>query len=951
MNRKGYTCENAATKWPEMYTEHCNLKESWRSSKYCELACFEAGLGYEGSDCSHGPWEGQRVCNYDFERVRFATAEKVCEAKGLEICPQKLENYGCSYNDIHVWTQDKCTYEVLVHPGGLVSSNWTSKTRQNKFSVHWKDDNFPSSTSQSPCSGCRISGDLCSCDMTVETRPVFSSVPTVSQLSELKIGAAPPTFACSDNCDQNVRVYKTGSTIDEQTVFEHQGMFYSNKAGVVLLSGGYEFRNPPVFMPTVYAERRHALAEVESLIDHLFQHPNTAPFISYRLIQRLVTSNPSRTYVKDVADAFKTGMYGGKTYSGKYGDLAATFAAILLHSEARFPRSLSDGALREPLLKFLHIMRSLEYKDKQPDRLVVLDFLQDTIGQFPFRHKSVFSYYLPDFKPDSFPDGLVAPEFQIFTPTQMINFVNGAASLIDRGFGSCDRGFGTEAPDDPDGSSNCAYGQLELGALDCIQPTLDQLDLLLTGGRLNKSMLRAAYDEATGSDRYKVVQKAVILSPEFNTMGNPFPMGLRPVVPPEPVKEPQDYKAVVMVFLNGGADTFNMLVPLNCPLYDEYHTVRKNVALDPSTLHKINAPTQSCPEFGIHYELDFFKELYDSNELAFAANVGSLVEPLDKASYKSSGERCVGLFSHSDQQRAAQTLTCQYASQPNKGAGGRLADALAGGSKKLRTMSFSLQGHQPWTQGFETSPQIITNGEPIGIQKADQLQAIIDNITSIQHGNIYCEEYNQRVSAAIDFTAKLRKSLRSAKLETGFYHNNQDLTKQLREVARLISTRAERKVERDVFFVQMGGFDNHRSVGVELGRRFDTVNNAFKKFVTEMKAQGMFESVVMVTHSDFGRTLTPNSGSGTDHAWAGNYVIAGGGIKGGKIFNSFPKSLLPGAEQDAGRGRLIPKFPFENFMLPIAQWMGLEQAQFSNVFPNIGNFNSSVLIDQSDLFK
>ena len=149
----------------------------------------------------------------------------------------------------------------------------------------------------------------------------------------------------------------------------------------------------------------------------------------------------------------------------------------------------------------------------------------------------------------------------------------------------------------------------------------------------------------------------------------------------------------------------------------------------------------------------------------------------------------------------------------------------------------------------------------------------------------------------------------------------------------------------------MGGFDNHRSVGVELGRRFDTVNNAFKKFVTEMKAQGMFESVVMVTHSDFGRTLTPNSGSGTDHAWAGNYVIAGGGIKGGKIFNSFPKSLLPGAEQDAGRGRLIPKFPFENFMLPIAQWMGLEQAQLSNVFPNIGNFNSSVLIDQADLFK
>ena len=107
----------------------------------------------------------------------------------------------------------------------------------------------------------------------------------------------------------------------------------------------------------------------------------------------------------------------------------------------------------------------------------------------------------------------------------------------------------------------------------------------------------------------------------------------------------------------------------------------------------------------------------------------------------------------------------------------------------------------------------------------------------------------------------------------------------------------ERKVERDLFFVQLGGFDNHRDVSRELARRFDDVNHAFKKFVTELKAQNMFESVVMMTHSDFARTLTPNSGSGTDHAWAGNYVVAGGGIKGGKIFNSFPQSLLPGAEQ------------------------------------------------------
>ena len=149
--------------------------------------------------------------------------------------------------------QDTCSYEVLVYPDGMVSSNWTSKSRQNKFSVIWKDERFPSS--QSCPGGCQVFGDVCSCGMTEEIRPVFSQMPTVSDLTKLKIGATPPSSACSE-CDGNIRVYNQGQTIDEHTVFEHQGKFYSNKESVVLVSGGFEFRNPPVFLPTVYAETR-----------------------------------------------------------------------------------------------------------------------------------------------------------------------------------------------------------------------------------------------------------------------------------------------------------------------------------------------------------------------------------------------------------------------------------------------------------------------------------------------------------------------------------------------------------------------------------------------------------------------------------------------------------------------------------------------------------------------
>lgn len=107
-----------------------------------------------------------------------------------------------------------------------------------------------------------------------------------------------------------------------------------------------------------------------------------------------------------------------------------------------------------------------------------------------------------------------------------------------------------------------------------------------------------------------------------------------------------------------------------------------------------------------------------------------------------------------------------------------------------------------------------------------------------------------------------------------------------------------------------------------------------------------------MTHSDFGRTLTPNSGAGTDHAWAGNHIIIGGDVQGGAVFNDFPQALHEGNEQDAGRGRLIPKYPWESMMVPIADWMGIAPEQRAEVFPNLGNFNASQhVIPRGRLFR
>lgn len=113
----------------------------------------------------------------------------------------------------------------------MVSSNWTSKTRQNRFRVNWKEGHFP--TVQSSCGGCQVSGDVCSCSMTEKLRAVFTTMPTSAQVVTLKMGAHPPSSPCTE-CDGPVRAYLQDGKYDEYTVFEHQGKFYSNKERVVI---------------------------------------------------------------------------------------------------------------------------------------------------------------------------------------------------------------------------------------------------------------------------------------------------------------------------------------------------------------------------------------------------------------------------------------------------------------------------------------------------------------------------------------------------------------------------------------------------------------------------------------------------------------------------------------------------------------------------------------------
>ncbi|CAK0855038.1 unnamed protein product [Prorocentrum cordatum] len=442
----------------------------------------------------------------------------------------------------------------------------------------------------------------------------------------------------------------------------------------------------------------------------------------------------------------------------------------------------------------------------------------------------------------------------------------------------------------------------------------------------------------------KAAMRTIIMSPEFHTLGDPEMAGQRPATVEKTPHQSRSYKAMVLLYLNGGADTFNLLVPTCASLWEEYTTVRQNLALGQGQLLGISANTQSCNTFGVHHGLPFVRDLYAQGQLAFVSNIGGLVQPTTKDGYMGTTPQCAGLFSHLDQQIGGMTLQCQVQGASPRGFGGRLADAAA--AEGHRTTSFSLAGANTWSTGRSVGVEIIDgrNGA-VRLQGYQDLQAIVGNTTSLTYGNVYCEEYAQQFAGAIESSEKLGTLLDSATLTTTYGTSN-SLARQLHQVARLISTRAARGAERDFFFAELGGFDTHNALEEVLETKFAEINAALEDFVAELKGQSIFDSVVLVTSSDFGRTLTSN-GRGSDHGWAGNHLVLGGSVNGGRIFNRFPESLLDGNSQDAGRGRMIPQYPWENVMVPIAQWMcGQSSSRASaawlhSVFPNLANFNAS----------
>ena len=409
-----------------------------------------------------------------------------------------------------------------------------------------------------------------------------------------------------------------------------------------------------------------------------------------------------------------------------------------------------------------------------------------------------------------------------------------------------------------------------------------------------------------------------------------------------------DYRALVCIFLHGGNDSFNMLVPNTTAEYNAYQASRQNLAILRDDLLPINpvSLTPGSEAFGLHPSMASMQTLFESGNAAFVANLGPLVVPTTKFEYQNQSVILPSqLFSHNDQQ--SQWHSLKGASTSNTGWAGRIADLINDEvvDQKMATNA-STDGTSLFQAADTTIAYVMGQNGPLQFDGFsddpasilfDQKQAF-QQILDAQYGSIYERGFasiqSRAVAAADAVSSAIVNAEKSGVITTAF--PNSPLGRQLSTVAKLIASRSELEMQRQIFFVGIGGFDSHDNQNQDQPNLLGGISEAMAAFYNATIDIGVADSVTAFTQSDFGRTLTSN-GDGTDHAWAGNQLVVGGAVNGRDIYGDYP-SLEIGGPEDVGGGRIIPSTSADQYAATLAKWFGIPDTQLDIVAPNLSNF-------------
>lgn len=404
----------------------------------------------------------------------------------------------------------------------------------------------------------------------------------------------------------------------------------------------------------------------------------------------------------------------------------------------------------------------------------------------------------------------------------------------------------------------------------------------------------------------------------------------------------EDYRALVCLFLSGGYDSFNVLVPAGDAEHLEYANVRGDLALPQNVLLPITPATLDGRSYGMHPGLPELQSLFGQNRFAFVTNVGTLVEPttLDQF-HRGSVALPLGLFSHSDQ--SMQWQSSMPDSRAAVGWAGRMADIMVSGNCNANIgMNISLSGSNVWQSGHVTTHYTITENGSVGLGDyggtspgAMVRTEAIDSLLALQYRHLFEKVFAQRMRGAIDADQDFSNAIAGVPPLTTVFSNT-SLSRKFRMIAMTIAARQALCMKRQTFFVEFGGWDHHDEVILNQAAMLPVVSHALSEFASALDELGVADEVTTFTASDFGRTLSSN-GRGSDHAWGGNHMVMGPAVGGGDIYGSFP-DLFPGNSLDTGRGRLIPTTSVDEYFAQLALWFGVPAADLDLVLPNIRRF-------------